>query len=361
MATTLAHDVFAYSVASGSPVFACSLDAEGAFDALPHSVILDKAIGVIPAQSWNILHNWYANMCVFVRWNNQLGKKIPVRKGTRQGGLTSPYLYNLYYKNLIDDLNDNVTGVVNGDNCYNAFCYADDILLCSTTITGLQNLINISVDYVVKFSLRFNPIKTVCTVFGTNPFDVSPMWTIDNVPLPLKNSITYHGTTLSGTGGSLHIDSRIRSSHRAFFSLQGAGLRYDGVSPGTALEIYRAGVLSVLTYGCSAIHLTKTNIQVLENQQCKFLKCILSIGKRTHNTPILSAIKMDPMNIHIQKSALNVFKSSLICNSKAQKFHLYLIGKNHYLIDKTLYGRSLQFSKTHNFNLFQYIMKRTSI
>ena len=142
MATALAHDVCAYSVASGSPVFACSLDAEGAFDALPHSVILDKAIGVIPAQSWNILHNWYANMCVFVRWNNQLGKKIPVRKGTRQGGLTSPYLYNLYYKNLIDELNDNVTGVVIGDNCYNAFCYADDILLCSTTITGLQNFNN---------------------------------------------------------------------------------------------------------------------------------------------------------------------------------------------------------------------------
>ena len=123
----------------------------------------------------------------------------------------------------------------------------------------------------------------------------------------------------SGAGGSLHIDSRILSSHRAFFSLQGAGLRYDGVSPGTALEIYRAGVLSVLTYGCSAIHLTKKNIQVLENQRCKLLKCILGIGKRTHNTPTLSAIKMDPMNIHIQKSALNVFKSSLICNSKAQK------------------------------------------
>ena len=48
------------------------------------------------------------------------------------------------------------------DNCYNAFCYADGILLCSTTITGLQNLINISVDYVVKFGLRFNPIKTAC-------------------------------------------------------------------------------------------------------------------------------------------------------------------------------------------------------
>ena len=62
-------------------------------------------------------------MCVFVRWNNQLGTKVPVRKGMRQGGLTSLYLHNLFYKTLIDELNNNVTGVVIGDisNCYNAF------------------------------------------------------------------------------------------------------------------------------------------------------------------------------------------------------------------------------------------------
>ena len=59
-------------------------------------------------------------MCVFVRWNNQTGD-IPVRKGKRQGGLISSFLHNLFYKNLIGELNKNVTGVVIGDYCYNAF------------------------------------------------------------------------------------------------------------------------------------------------------------------------------------------------------------------------------------------------
>ena len=36
MAAALAHDVAAYSVASDSTLFFCSLDAQGAFDALPH-------------------------------------------------------------------------------------------------------------------------------------------------------------------------------------------------------------------------------------------------------------------------------------------------------------------------------------
>ena len=39
MAASLTHDVISYFVSHGSPVYACSLDAEGAFDALPHPVI----------------------------------------------------------------------------------------------------------------------------------------------------------------------------------------------------------------------------------------------------------------------------------------------------------------------------------
>ena len=35
MATAVAHDVGSYCTARGSPLFYCSLDAEGAFDFLP--------------------------------------------------------------------------------------------------------------------------------------------------------------------------------------------------------------------------------------------------------------------------------------------------------------------------------------
>jgi len=48
MAISLTHDVISYNVKRGSPIFVCSLDAEGAFDAIPHSIIFDKAINVMP-------------------------------------------------------------------------------------------------------------------------------------------------------------------------------------------------------------------------------------------------------------------------------------------------------------------------
>ena len=43
MATSLANDVFSYCTKRRSPVYTCSLDAEGAFDAVPHSVLFKKS------------------------------------------------------------------------------------------------------------------------------------------------------------------------------------------------------------------------------------------------------------------------------------------------------------------------------
>ena len=51
MAAVLAQDVISYCKSRGSPVYACSLDAQGAFDAVPHEILFRKALGVIPDHS----------------------------------------------------------------------------------------------------------------------------------------------------------------------------------------------------------------------------------------------------------------------------------------------------------------------
>ena len=70
-----------------------------------------------------------------------MGKQIKVVKGLRQGGLTSPLLYNVFYQPLVDSLSSCDAGIRINNVKYNVFCYADDLLLTSTTITGLQTLI----------------------------------------------------------------------------------------------------------------------------------------------------------------------------------------------------------------------------
>ena len=62
------HEVAAYCNSKGSSVFMCGLHAEGAFDGIPHPVLFNKAMNVVPDESWRLLYNWYHNITVQIRW-----------------------------------------------------------------------------------------------------------------------------------------------------------------------------------------------------------------------------------------------------------------------------------------------------
>ena len=67
MAAALTHDVLDYCKSNGSPVFLCALDAETAFDGIPHSVMFMKAINIIPMHLRRILVHWYRRLEVIVK------------------------------------------------------------------------------------------------------------------------------------------------------------------------------------------------------------------------------------------------------------------------------------------------------
>ena len=162
MGSVMVNDVSQYCINSGSPSYMCSLDAEAAFDGIPHAVLLCKTMNIIPDPSWKILCYWYTNMSVRVKWECALGRQIPIERGTKQGGLSSPMVFNIVYQGLVETLNAQVCGVTIGKEHYNVFSYADDLLLCSLTITGLQKLIDIAAGYIQKQGLNFNVTKTKC-------------------------------------------------------------------------------------------------------------------------------------------------------------------------------------------------------
>ena len=181
MAVALTHDVLDYCKSNGSPVFLCALDAEAAFDGIPHSVMFMKAINIIPMHLWRILVHWYRRLEVIVKWGEQSSTPISVSVGTRQGGLSSPYLFNIFYQELINILSVKRCGINIDRTTYNVCCYADDLLLCSLSITGLQSLIDAANDYITEHGLRFNPSKTKCMTFGSCNLKKSSGFSMDRL------------------------------------------------------------------------------------------------------------------------------------------------------------------------------------
>ena len=136
MAISLARDVITHCVDNGTAVFACSLDAEGAFDALPHSILFAKARSIIQDHFWRFLCSGTASS------QGILSGMVPsvshsqyVKEQDKEDlrHLSS----SIYSTKTWCPISAPPRAVLLYDSMnYNVFCYVDDILLTSTTITG---------------------------------------------------------------------------------------------------------------------------------------------------------------------------------------------------------------------------------
>ena len=98
-------------------------------------------------------------MCV--RWNGVLSAKFSIFSGVRQGSVLSPFLFNIYVDDLISELESSGFGCCIGKNFYGCVMYADDVLLMSASVAGLQSMLDVCFAFGVMHSMIFNPKKII--------------------------------------------------------------------------------------------------------------------------------------------------------------------------------------------------------
>ena len=189
---------------------------------------------------------------MYRNWNGFI-EDILLGKGTRQGGLTSPLLFNLFYEPLVDILSKVDGGVSIGKHKYNIFCCADDILLASTTVSDLQRLINTANHFSTNHGLHFNPVKTDCFIMGRHHFYKDPIFVLDGHDLKINHNVNYLGAVLDNVKGKSHASNRIGSCRKLFYALQGAGLCNTGLNVDTATYIWSNTCKNALLYACESI------------------------------------------------------------------------------------------------------------
>ena len=75
----------------------------------------------------------------FVRWVGSSSQPCKVYRGTKQGSIISPSLFNVFINDPLIESSSCTVGVrLDRDHC-NSFAYADDITVFGLTVPDLKN------------------------------------------------------------------------------------------------------------------------------------------------------------------------------------------------------------------------------
>ena len=154
-----------FYVEQQSSVYLCFLDATKAFDRVNHDVLFDKLRKRgAPGYMIRILAFWYSNQKMMVRWGNIISESFNVSNGVRQGGILSPYLFNVYMDDLSLKLKKHYAGCRIANNIINHLFYADDLVLLSPSHRGLQELLETCEKFAREHDIIFNTKKSVVMI-----------------------------------------------------------------------------------------------------------------------------------------------------------------------------------------------------
>ena len=194
--------VIKYYTKQNSTVFTCFLDAAKAFDRVSHWTLFSKMIKKkVPMVIVRVIAFWYQSQPMCIKWGKANSDYFNVSNGVRQGGVLSPKLFAIYIDDLSNELALCKSGCYINEQCMNHVIYADDICLLAPIAIGLQQMLDVCLNFSICNDIIFNPVKSVCIAFQPKKSKLfCPNVTLDNNVLEYIGRTKYLGFMFNSNG-----------------------------------------------------------------------------------------------------------------------------------------------------------------
>jgi hypothetical protein len=266
-ATFTVNSVVDYFTKHGSTVNICALDTLKAFDKVNHFGLYLRLMKCnVPPAFLNCLIDWYSKCFAFVRWNSSFSRCFELICGVRQGGVLSPILFTLYVDDIISKVQASNQGCFINNIFVGCIMYADDLLLLSASVTGLQLMIDACAEEIASLDMRFNVAKSsVIRVGKMYKRPCSPL-SVCGQTLGFVNDVKYLGVHIvSGSHFMIDIKKHKVKFYTALNGILSKCRGCSGMDEMVSIHLINTYCRPLLLYACECVTLCKSNIDSLEH------------------------------------------------------------------------------------------------
>ena len=302
-------------------VYSCFVDFQKAFDTVIHTGVKLKLLELgIGNRFYNIIKKMYEVSTSSVKCNNLITDAMPVTLGVKQGDNLSPNLFKIFINDLPKYLQDCIDCVSLNDQPINCLLYADDLVLLSSSLNGLQERLDNLNRFCNDWCLSINPMKTKVLIFNKAGRLIQEKILFNNIAIECVQNYKYLGIHFTASGSFATAQAELyKKAMKAYFKLNKNFLSYKP-GPDVAIHIFDHTVTPILLYGSeiwgvfnplsSKFKKDKNIISALKDLKCeklhtKFCRQILGVHKKASTFGVLSELGRFSLSYNLLNNILN--------------------------------------------------------
>jgi hypothetical protein len=299
-----------YFNSNGSTVYVAALDISKAYDRVNHYKLFSTLIEVgLPKWFIDLLVCWYEKLFVRVRWNGCYSFEFGVQSGVRQGSSLSPSVFNIFINQFLTSLRQLRAGCHINSCFVGALMYADDLILLSASVAGLQNSLNVCSSISLELRLEFNCKKSCCIAFGSKYNECKLSLKLGAQSIDWNQSIKYLGVVFVA-GVVLNVDTDV-ISRKFYAACNSVYSKAACLSELAKLHLIESYCLPLLTYAIGSLNLSKSQCNRLNICWNNVYRRIFGFNRWESVKCFICGLgKLDFMHIHM-KAVLRFYKKLL--------------------------------------------------
>ncbi len=255
------HSLFQkYVKQKGKKLYLAFIDFSKFFDVLNRDILKYKLIKYgVTGKFYEVIKSYFSNSFYSVKTKDGTTDYFEANNGVKQGCNLSPTLSNIYQNDIHTTFDESCDPLVLNDENINSLSWADDLVIMSGSLSGLQNCLNKLDPYCYKWGLALNVRKTKFMIMSKGTIRNSGSLTFKGDNIEYVTRYKYLGLLISSNGKTTQmIQERCTKAKKAVFQVRSALSTTYNVSRKLSLSIFDKQIFPILSYG-SAIWALSNN------------------------------------------------------------------------------------------------------